>query len=242
MKIRFLFLFLAFFVFAGVGQIKAGEILTNEAIIKLSKAGVGEQVILDKIAASQTNFDVSINGLISLKGARVPDRIIGTMLLGPKLSPVPSQTSGGHQTNLNAPSQIRTSVKRKGDCEYRLAQFSEENPGFNREERRGSRRVGSFQLSAKRKVQIAGSLLERTANCFSLKRKGQVSKSKDKTLVSFDGGVFVFHDFYLAGNDSAFGVVNNRELGKSRTPYVQDAIVSTQITDPLPVETIVIKK
>jgi hypothetical protein len=56
------------------------ELLTNESIIALVKAGIGPDTIVAKIGVSKGNYDTTTNALISLKQAGVPDRVIAAML------------------------------------------------------------------------------------------------------------------------------------------------------------------
>jgi hypothetical protein len=55
--------------------------LDNNAIIKLAKAGMSDDVIVSTVNASQGNFDTSANGLIALKNAGVSDRVISALVL-----------------------------------------------------------------------------------------------------------------------------------------------------------------
>lgn len=63
------------------------EILTNAAIVDLAKAGLGDDLIIAKIEASQNSFDLSSSALVSLKSQKVSNDIIKAMLA--KNSPVP---------------------------------------------------------------------------------------------------------------------------------------------------------
>jgi hypothetical protein len=56
------------------------EVLTNEKVITMAKAGLGTSLIISKIRSSKTNFNVSTDELIRLKQARVPDDIISVMV------------------------------------------------------------------------------------------------------------------------------------------------------------------
>jgi hypothetical protein len=56
------------------------EVLTNQTIIQLHKAGLGKNVIKSKIQSSPCNFDLSTDGLIALKKASIPDEVIAAML------------------------------------------------------------------------------------------------------------------------------------------------------------------
>ncbi len=52
------------------------EVLTNDSVIELLKAGIGEDVIISKIQRSRHNFDLSVQGLVALKEGRASNRLI----------------------------------------------------------------------------------------------------------------------------------------------------------------------
>jgi len=56
------------------------DILNNEAILTLVKAGLGKDTIVAKIKASDQQFDLSVDQLIALKKAGVSDEIIAAMV------------------------------------------------------------------------------------------------------------------------------------------------------------------
>lgn len=56
------------------------EILTNEAIVTLTKAGMIPQLIISKILSSQTHFDVTIEKLLRLKEEKVADEVVNVMI------------------------------------------------------------------------------------------------------------------------------------------------------------------
>src|SRR6478609_2587858 len=56
------------------------EVMTNEEVISLSKAGLSPSIIVGKIRSGQTNFDLSTDSLIKLKQAGVSDDIVTAML------------------------------------------------------------------------------------------------------------------------------------------------------------------
>jgi len=58
------------------------EVLTNESIVSMVKAGFSEGVILAKIQASERKFDTSTDALVKLKAAKVPDKVIEAMIAG----------------------------------------------------------------------------------------------------------------------------------------------------------------
>jgi hypothetical protein len=59
-----------------------GEIMTNEKVIALSKAGFAEDIIVRKIkGASRTRFDLTVEqGMVQLKAAGVSDEVVRVML------------------------------------------------------------------------------------------------------------------------------------------------------------------
>jgi hypothetical protein len=60
----------------------AQEVLTNDGVVGMVKAGLPESVIITKIRTSQRKFDTSTDALIKLKAAKVPDKVIEAMITG----------------------------------------------------------------------------------------------------------------------------------------------------------------
>ena len=60
-------------------QATPSEILTNDDIIKLAKAGISDVVVINKIKSSTCKFDLSTDGLIKLKAAGVSNVILEAM-------------------------------------------------------------------------------------------------------------------------------------------------------------------
>lgn len=56
------------------------EVMTNDEVISLTKAGLAGSVIIGKIRTSKSNFDMSTDALIKLKQAGVGDDVVGAML------------------------------------------------------------------------------------------------------------------------------------------------------------------
>jgi hypothetical protein len=57
----------------------AGEVLTNDQVITMVKAGLSTPIIVNKIRTSKTNFNTSTDELIRLKQAHIPDEIVAAM-------------------------------------------------------------------------------------------------------------------------------------------------------------------
>lgn len=73
------------------------ELLTNDTVISLVRAGLGPETVVAKINATRGTYDTSTNALIQLKQAGVPDPVIAAMLSRSK-SPV---LTGGVADNTN---------------------------------------------------------------------------------------------------------------------------------------------
>lgn len=69
---------IALVLMAGVALAQAA--LDNDAIIKMVRAGLGDDVIVSMIASQPGNYTVTPDTLIALKNARVSERVINTMI------------------------------------------------------------------------------------------------------------------------------------------------------------------
>jgi hypothetical protein len=58
----------------------AGPKLTNTDILKLTDAGLGDDLIIAKIKASGADYSLGVNDLLELKKASVSDRVVAAML------------------------------------------------------------------------------------------------------------------------------------------------------------------
>jgi hypothetical protein len=62
---------------------QAAEVLTNDAIVSMVKARLGEELILSKIKMSTGQYDTTTSALIKLKAEGVSDKIIQAMMGAP---------------------------------------------------------------------------------------------------------------------------------------------------------------
>jgi hypothetical protein len=60
----------------------AAETLTNESVISLVRAGLGNEAVIAKIKSTDGNYALGTNDLISLKSAGVPGDVIAAMISG----------------------------------------------------------------------------------------------------------------------------------------------------------------
>ena len=59
---------------------KSAEVLTNQTVIQMVLGKLPKDVILAKIQASRTDFDVTIAGLVGLRTNKVPTDIMKSMM------------------------------------------------------------------------------------------------------------------------------------------------------------------
>lgn len=58
----------------------AQQAMNNDAVIKLVKAGLSDDLIVTTINSQPGAYDTSANGIIALKGAGVSDKIVGAIV------------------------------------------------------------------------------------------------------------------------------------------------------------------
>jgi hypothetical protein len=87
-------LFLLIFTLAAFAQ---SETLTNTEIVEMTRAGLGTAIIVQKIASSDANFNISAKALIELKKAGVQDEVIQALIEKNRATPV-NVASGQTQT------------------------------------------------------------------------------------------------------------------------------------------------
>src|SRR5216684_5456370 len=66
----------------------AQESLTNETVLKLVKAGIGEDTIVGMVNQQPGKYGLSADDIIALKRAGVSDRIMAAMIVKGGASPV----------------------------------------------------------------------------------------------------------------------------------------------------------
>jgi len=65
---------------AATPSIAQQQAITNDSVIQMSKAGLGDALIIQSINATPSNFSTSTSDLIALKQAGVSERVIGAMV------------------------------------------------------------------------------------------------------------------------------------------------------------------
>ncbi|MGA2967365.1 MAG: DUF2846 domain-containing protein [Terriglobales bacterium] len=80
---------IAFIFLAICPVLSAQQALDSDAVVKLVKAGLSDDLIVSTINASPGNFDASVDGLIALKAAGVSDTVVAAIVLKAN-APAPS--------------------------------------------------------------------------------------------------------------------------------------------------------
>ncbi|HEY7435905.1 MAG TPA: hypothetical protein VIE41_12270, partial [Methylomirabilota bacterium] len=68
----------------------AQEVLTNESVIQMVKAGLPEAVVIAKIKGTATKFDLKTDSLVGLKKAGVSDKVLEAMVAAGSTSASPT--------------------------------------------------------------------------------------------------------------------------------------------------------
>ena len=92
----------SFVLAAHVRTFAQDEVLTNDEVINLSKAGLNSSIIVDKIRTSKSKFDLSTDALIRLKKAGISDDIVGAMLVAKNGTQTTMTTMPAGTTNVSA--------------------------------------------------------------------------------------------------------------------------------------------
>lgn len=83
-----------------------GEILTNNEIILMMRAGLSKELIVRKIKDSRGNYDTKAQSLIDLKKAGVADDVIELMLDAMKINSNEGITNEANQYSDSQPTQV----------------------------------------------------------------------------------------------------------------------------------------
>jgi len=98
----------SFFLMAG-SIIAAQQPLNNDAVIKMAKAGLSDDVIVTSIQSSPGTYDTSTDGLVALKKAKISDKVVSAIIVknsggGPAAAPAPAaEAPGGFNATASAP-------------------------------------------------------------------------------------------------------------------------------------------
>jgi len=82
----------------------AAEVLTNDAVVAMVKAGLSEELILNKIKIPENQFDLSTQGLLRLKDSGISETVIKAMVetAAPPAAPAPKTAEAMAQETQDA--------------------------------------------------------------------------------------------------------------------------------------------
>jgi hypothetical protein len=92
-----------------VTSLTAQEVLTNESLVALKKAGLSDSIVISKIKSSQTKFDTSTKGIIDLKKAGISDQVIEAAVNAGAASTAPASPAAAAPAPATAPAAARES-------------------------------------------------------------------------------------------------------------------------------------
>lgn len=81
------------FAHSALLQAPAPEVVTNQTVVDMVKAKLPNDLIITKIQTSQTNFDLSTNGLVKLSQEHVPSDVIKAMMEKNSSASAPAATA-----------------------------------------------------------------------------------------------------------------------------------------------------
>lgn len=114
-----------------------GDRLTNKDILDMASVGLGDEVILAKIATSALAFETAPEKLIELRKAGVSDKVIAAMVRAPARTMDVSVDASAQPAKADAPSKT-------GSCES-IAERLKQVPGNTLAARIRAANPGSFQ-------------------------------------------------------------------------------------------------
>jgi hypothetical protein len=82
----------------GCLSVAAQQALNNDSIVKMTKAGLSDDLIVTTINSSSGTYDTSADGLIALKSAGVSDKVVAAMVAkasAPAAAPAPPPPPAG---------------------------------------------------------------------------------------------------------------------------------------------------
>ena len=82
------------FILAFCSVIAAQQAMDNASVLKLVKAGLADDLIVNTINASPGKYDTSADALFALKSAGADSKVISAVLLKSRPGPPPSRKRG----------------------------------------------------------------------------------------------------------------------------------------------------
>ncbi|HMZ80534.1 MAG TPA: hypothetical protein PLL06_12605, partial [Acidobacteriota bacterium] len=113
---RILYCILTIWLLVGSTLVFAQEALTNESIVKLVKAGLGDELIVNMINTQPGNYRVTPDDILGLKEQGISEKILGAMI-NKGVAPAPNKPGGSEGTVAlsNYPTEVGLYVKKENE-------------------------------------------------------------------------------------------------------------------------------
>ena len=180
-------------------RVSAQEVMTNETVVQMVRAGLSESVILAKIRSSQTQFDTRTEALIALKKTGVSEKVLAAIV-------------GGDAPSAPAAAPPAAAASPRGVAMVPLAG-------------QAARRGPVFHVSAGKQVEMiaAGGEIERSRTPFNRKTELVLSGNKAKYRTAERQPVFLSSaepaEIPLVRLQPGSNDRNLKFSSSSRTPY-----------------------
>lgn len=175
-----------------------GDVMTNDEVISLAKAGLASSVIIGKIKTSKSNFDMSTDALIKLKQAGVTDDTVTAMLEAKSGKPL--------NTSVTANSSGAAAVGETGDPNDPMAKH---NYGiYLYEEKDGQRKMTPVKPSVSAQNRTGGLFTSQmTYGIGKVKTKANLpGRSADLQLTQTTPTFYFYLDVTSGGLNTSSGV------------------------------------
>lgn len=170
---------------------QTSEVVTNQTIIQLQKAGLGKEVIKSKIQSSTCDFDLSTEGLIALKKASIPDDVISTMLAKTSIA-APQNTGADNTESINTNIPTSTGIYFLDSVSHK---YIELEPSLLT-----NQKAGGFGESLKRSM----------SSLFNAKQRASLSGKEANTKLLTNNPIFLFvFDTTISGFSNSSSVWSN---------------------------------
>lgn len=196
-----------------------GEVMTNESVITMVKAGLGADIIISKIQTSKSNFNVSTDELVRLGSLKVPGEIIKAMVLASSSEAVRDSRTGAGDSLKTDPNDP-LSAHEAGIYLY--------------EERDGKKQMIQLEPSISKQTKSGGFLASAmTYGIAKIKFKAALAGQNAKLQISTPRPVFYFYfevknsglstSSYYATSPNEFVLVQMNTKDNSRNVTVSQA-------------------
>lgn len=113
---RILYCILTIWLLIGSTLVFAQEALTNESIVKLVKAGLGDELIVNMINTQPGNYRVTPDDILNLKEQGISEKILSAMI-NKGVTPAPNKPGGseGAVASSNYPTEVGLYIKKENE-------------------------------------------------------------------------------------------------------------------------------